>query len=166
MTGRVGGEHSMNFMAGWQPQEIARGNNTPNSTRGLSRLLQPATVHGGPVQACFAQRWEGDTCPREWERDPLLQHESRSHWQILRGTHHFPLQDSDYRRLQAPSAVPRISQQRIWCKLALAISAGKGEIKQHTHFFMTHKGCSSKAWWESRACFRDGCRVSQVQGEP
>lgn len=111
------------------------GKNTPNSTWGLSHLLQPAMVHGvGLVWACHVQRRKGDTRPSEWERDPLLQHESQSHWLILRGAHHFPLQDSDYWRLQAPSAVPRISQQRIWCKLALAISADKGRIIQHTQF--------------------------------
>lgn len=79
------------------------------------------------------QRGEKGT-QSEWEGHAQLQHESQSHSLILRGIHHFPLQDSDYWRLQAPSATPRVSQQRIKCKLALAISAGKAGIIQLTQF--------------------------------
>ena len=95
---------------------------------------RPVVCGVGLVRACYAQRWKGDARPSEWERDPLLQHESRSRGLSLRGTHHFPLQDSDYWRLQALPAIPRISQQRIQCKSALVISAGKGGIIQHTQF--------------------------------
>lgn len=155
VTGLVGGKHSMSFMSGWQPQEATWGNNTPNSTQEISCLPQPAMVHGG----------EKRTHNLEWKRDFLLQPESQSHWQLTGETHRFPLQDSDYWRLQAPSAMPRISKQRMWCKLALVISAGKGQIKHIHSAFMMHTGCSSKNWRENYACFWDGCRVNQIQRE-
>lgn len=124
VAGLVGGQHRRNFMSGWQPEEV-----TGEKTHQIPHGVCPTPSNlpwcmGWGLTVCRGEK--GTHIPGNG-RGILCS--SMSHWLILRGT--LALRDRDCWRPRAPSTVPRVSEQGIWCKLVLAISDGKGEI-QHT----------------------------------
>lgn len=165
MSGLVGGEHRMSFMSGWQPQEI-----TWEKTHLIPHGVCPTSSN---LPRCMGWDW----CRLAKYRGEKRTHVPVSGKGILCSSMSHGATGWSLGGLITPPCKTGIigdyssfsNPQDLTAENLMQISTCNLCRQRRNHpahaVFMTHKGCNSKHWWESCACFWDGCRVTQVQGE-